>query len=270
MKNIIDSPIIKEFCSITDNMYRLGWDEKNGGNISYLLEEEDLIPYLNVENVIRRIPFTFDAKPLAGRYFLVTGTGEYFRNVSRTVDKSLGIFRISKQGDAAELLWGYSENGKFTSELPSHLITHMTRLKVDPTHRVVMHCHPTNIVAMTQVYPLDSKVFTKALWRTMTECMVVFPDGIAVLPWMLSGTNTIALETAKKMEEYRLVIWSLHGIYGVGKSLDDAFGLIETVEKSAELFMKVSHLKQINTITDEQLIEIANGYNVSYKKEFFE
>lgn len=33
------------------------------------------------------------------------------------------------------------------------------------------------------------------------------------------------------MKEFRLVIWAMHGIYGAGKTLDETFGLIETVEK---------------------------------------
>ena len=40
MKNIFDAPFICEMRKTTANMYRLGWDERNGGNVSYLLTEE--------------------------------------------------------------------------------------------------------------------------------------------------------------------------------------------------------------------------------------
>ena len=39
MKDILQSKFIEEMCKTTANMYRLGWDERNGGNISYLLKE---------------------------------------------------------------------------------------------------------------------------------------------------------------------------------------------------------------------------------------
>ena len=39
MKNFIESKFVKEVSEITSNMYRQGWDERNGGNISYLIEE---------------------------------------------------------------------------------------------------------------------------------------------------------------------------------------------------------------------------------------
>ena len=37
-------PIVNELCRMTDNMYRLGWDERNGGNVSILLYDGDILP----------------------------------------------------------------------------------------------------------------------------------------------------------------------------------------------------------------------------------
>ena len=61
-----------------------------------------------------------------------------------------------------------------------------------------------------------------------------FPEEVGVLPWMVCGTNEIGQATTKKMEEYRLVIWAHHGIYGVGRSLDEAFGLLKQRKKLLE------------------------------------
>ena len=83
MKNILEAPFIVELCQMCSNMYRLGWDERNGGNISCLLEEEQLTAYLDVTKVIREIPTGFDASYLAGKYFIVTGTGKYFKNIEK-------------------------------------------------------------------------------------------------------------------------------------------------------------------------------------------
>ena len=81
MKDILTAPFVEEMKQTTANMYRLGWDERNGGNISYLLREEEVAEYLDTTRVIRTIPTGFDAKPLIGKYFIVTGTGKYFKNV---------------------------------------------------------------------------------------------------------------------------------------------------------------------------------------------
>ena len=268
MKNILYAPFVEEMKKTTVNMYRLSWDERNGGNISYLLDEKEVAEYLDLNNVKRTIPTGFDATPLIGKIFIVTGTGKYFKNVEVDPETNLGIIRIAADGTTAELLWGYKDGGKFTSELPAHLMSHMARLAIDPSHRVVMHCHPPNTLAMTHVHELDDRSFTHTLWETCTECIVVVPDGIGVLPWMLCGTNEIGEATAKKMMEYRLVIWGLHGIYGAGKTMDETFGLIETVEKAAQLYMLYAHLPHINTIQDHELAEVAEYFGVKYRKDF--
>lgn len=252
MKNILEAKFVQELCKITSNMYRQGWDERNGGNVSVLLDENEVKEYLDVNKVIREIPTGFDAKELVGKYFIVTGTGKYFKNVIEDPETNLGIIRIGKDGLKAELLWGYKDGGKFTSELPAHLMTHATRLKIDPNHRVVMHTHPTYTICMSAVLKPDDKLFTEKLWRSNTEAIVVFPDGVGVLPCMVCGTNEIGIATAKKMETYRLVVWTNHGIYGVGKDIDEAFGLIETVEKTAQLYM-LTLGKVVNEISDDVL-----------------
>lgn len=265
MKNVINAKFFKEFTATASNMYRLGWDERNGGNISLMLEESDVKEYFEGAPVIRTIPTGFDANELIGKYFLVTGTGKYFKNVEADPENNVGIFRIASDGTSAELVWGYADGGKFTSELPAHLMSHIARLKVDPENRVVMHCHPTNTLAMNYVHSLDEIEFTRTLWQMCTECVVVFPDGVGVLPWMLCGTNEIGEATAKKMKDFRVVVWALHGVYGAGKNLDEVFGLIETVEKAAQIFMLTAGLKRINTISDENMKELCARFNVTTK-----
>ena len=268
MKDIYTAPFVEEMRKTTANMYRLGWDERNGGNISYLLDENEVGEYLNLNHVIRAIPLGFDATAIIGKIFIVTGTGKYFKNVDGDPETNLGIVRIAADGQTAELLWGYKDGGKFTSEFPAHLMSHMARLALDPDNRVVMHCHPTYTLAMNYVHELDEKKFTHTLWEMCTECIVVFPDGVGVLPWMLCGTNTIGEATAGKMKEFRLVIWGMHGIYGAGKTMDETFGLIETVEKAAQIYMLTAHLPRVNTIRVDKMVELAECFGVYYRKDF--
>ena len=57
-------------------------------------------------------------------------------------------------------------------------------------------------------------------------------------------------------------------IYGAGNNLDEAFGLIETVEKAAQIYMLTAHLPRINTIKDEELKILAEAFGVNYRKDF--
>lgn len=269
-KDVLTAPFVKEMCDTTANMYRLGWDERNGGNISYMLDEKEVADYLDLNEVVRAIPTGFSVPELAGKIFIVTGTGKYFKNVKDDPENSLGIIRIAADGTTAELLWGFADGGRFTSELPSHLMCHAARLKVDPENRVVMHSHPTNTLAMNYVHELDEKKFTHTLWEMCTECIVVFPDGIGILPWMLCGTNEIGEATAAKMNEFRLVIWGMHGIYGAGKNMDETFGLIETVEKAAQIYMLTCNRPRVNTIKDADMVKLAELFGVNYRKDFLD
>lgn len=264
MKDIEKAPFMVEAIRLLSNLYRLGWDERNGGNLSFLLNEKDYEDYLDGK-VLRTIPMNFSAPELIGCVFLVTGTGKYFKNVEYNPAENLGIIRVASDGSTAELLWGYSDGGKFTSELPAHLMTHVERLKLDPKQRVVLHCHPTNVMAMTMVEPLDEIEFTKTLWRANTECIVVFPEGIGLLPWQVCGTYQIGRDTADKMRDFRVVVWAIHGILGTGNTLDEAFGLVETVEKTAQVYMLTKGQSIINTISDDGLWQLAKAFGVTDK-----
>ena len=268
MKNILDAKFMTEAIRTLSNMYRLGWDERNGGNLSVLLDTAEVEEYLDTENVIREIPFSFDATALAGKIFLVTGTGKYFKNVEYDPAANLGIIRIKECGNIAELLWGYTDGGRFTSELPAHLMSHIARLERDESHRVVLHTHPTYTIAMTLAHSLDEREFTRTLWQMQTESIVVFPEGVAVLPWMVCGTNEIGVATAEKLRGARLCVWGEHGIYGVGRDLDEAFGLIETVEKAAQLYMIAASVGIKNKITDDELRALAATFGLDYRRDY--
>ena len=270
MKDILTAPYLVEMVRTTTNMYAHGWDERNGGNISLLLSEAEVAEYLDLNAVIREIPTGFEAPELESKYFLVTGTGKYFKNVQYDPACNLGLVRIADGGRTAQLLWGFSDGGKFTSEFPAHMMSHVARLAVNPNNKVVMHCHPANLLAMTYVHDLDTKSFTRTLWQMCTECIVVFPEGVNVLPWMLCGTNELGEATAEQMKTARLVVWSQHGIYGAGADLDETFGLIETAEKAAEIYMKIAHLPLVNTITDDQMWQLVHHFKVTPREGFLE
>ena len=263
--DFLKSKFVKEVSEITSNMYRQGWDERNGGNISLLIEEKDIRKYYPKDMYMRDIELGFTADEICrNKYFLVTGTGKYFKNVIKDPEENLGLVKIDNDGHTAHLLWGYKSGGKMTSEFPAHLMSHAERLKVNPLNRVIMHTHPTYTICMGACLPTDEIVFTRKLWKSNTEAVVVFPEGIGVLPCMICGTNEIGMATANKMKEYRLVSWTNHGIYGAGNDIDEAFGLIETVEKTAQIYMlTLDHV--VNEIPDKVILGLAKLWNLKMK-----
>lgn len=112
---MLTAPFVQEMIQATTNMYRLGWDERNGGNITYLLEEAQVLPFIDPTKVLRTLPLPFDAQELAGRYFLVTGSGKYFKNVQAEPEENLGLIRVTGDGHAIDILWGLSPDAVPTS-----------------------------------------------------------------------------------------------------------------------------------------------------------
>lgn len=66
-----------------------------------------------------------------------------------------------------------------------------------------------------------------------------FLTGVNVLPWSSVVTNETVL-LPQRREHRKIGGMAQHGIYGAGKNLDETFGLIETAEKAAEIYMKIA------------------------------
>lgn len=267
-KDVLNAPFITEMRKTCDLMYKKGWNERNGGNVSCILSEKELSEYdIDLNSNSNTYMLESPISELAGMCFLITGTGKYLKNVFEYPKENLGIIRISADGASYNIIWGL-ENSKPTSEISTHLLCHKVRLEKDPNHKIIIHNHATNIEAMTFIQNLNDKDFTRCLWKMQTESIIVFPEGIGVLPWMVCGSDLIGKATAEKMSKYRLVVWAHHGILGAGRNFDETFGLIETAEKAAEIFIKIVGQEIKQTITDEELITLANEFNVNYNKNF--
>ena len=124
MKERYRKTAVEELGEAAVNMYAKGWAERNGGNISCLLTQEEAEEIAGADAVLRQIPLDTEMKGLAGQYILVTGTGKYFKNMEKDPENNMGIVRISADGKNAELIWGLNDGGNVTSEFSSHLMTH--------------------------------------------------------------------------------------------------------------------------------------------------
>lgn len=270
MMKVIEAGFVKDFIRMCDDGNALGWHERNGGNLSYRIKSSEISAVSDLFSYGEWKDITVSVPGLANEYFLVTGSGRYFKNVSLRPKESIGIIQLDDKGEKYRIVWGL-ENSKPTSELPTHLMNHETKkILTNGEHRVIYHAHTTNVIALTFVLPLKDEVFTHRLWEMATECPVVFPDGIGVVEWMVPGGRDIALATREKMKEYDLVVWAHHGMFASGTDFDSTFGLMHTAEKSAEILVKVLSMKteMLQTITDDNFRDLAKEFNVTLKEKF--
>ncbi|WP_140919006.1 rhamnulose-1-phosphate aldolase [Limnobaculum xujianqingii] len=266
MQHIISSWFVQGMVKATSDMWLKGWDERNGGNISLRLLPEDIAPYQKDFYPEPRDEALSQSMPqLANHYFIVTGSGKFFRNVQLNPAENLVVLQVNGEGTGYRILWGLDKGGLPTSELAAHFQSHIVRMGVSAgKDRVIMHCHATNLIALSYVLELKNEVFTRELWEGSTECLVVFPDGVGIVPWMVPGTDGIGVSTAEQMQHHSLVLWAFHGIFGTGPTLDDAFGLIDTAEKSAEIMVKVRSMGgKKQTISSDELVALGKRFGVT-------
>jgi rhamnulose-1-phosphate aldolase len=269
---VLETKFVQGFIKMADDGYQQGWHERNGGNLSYRLKPEE------VESIRDRLndhsewhPIGASVPGLAGEFFLVTGTGKYFRNIIVDPEACIAIIEIDDKGDNYRIRWGLVEGGLPTSELPTHLLNHEVKKRVtNGRHRVIYHAHTTNIIALSFVLPLKDEVFTRELWEMATECPVVFPDGVGVIGWMVPGGRDIGIATSKLMEKYDVAIWAHHGMFCSGETFDLTFGLMHTVEKSAEILVKVMSMggRKLQTITPQNFRDLEKGFHIELPERF--
>ena len=161
MKSILDAPFIKEMSEICDLMYAKGWNERNGGNISYLIPKYEAVEYEDIFfpeffGSNSWFPLETPVYKLRKQFFLVTASGAYLKNVSKNPKGNLLIIRVSDDGEGYNIIWG-KRGLRPTSEISSHLMCHEVRNKKDYNHRAIIHTHATNLEAMTFIIDLNDK-----------------------------------------------------------------------------------------------------------------
>ena len=272
---ILDVEIVKLYIRMCQDGWEQGWHERNGGNLTYRMKAEEVDacrPFFRTPGEWVQMGVT--GENLAGEYFLTTGSGKYFRNVQADPTHSIGIVEINDKGDAWRIVWGLENGAKPTSEFPSHFMNHSVRVAAtDGACRVIYHAHPANLIAMTYVLPLTARDFTRALWKSATECPVVFPGGVGVVPWMVPGGADIALATSELMKQYDAAVWAHHGLFCSGPDFDTTFGLMHTIEKAAQIWILAQSAGQgkiLQTIRDDELRAIATEFGVQLNEDFLD
>ena len=249
--------LLQQSVNTAHDLWLRGWAERNAGNISVRLTESQLD---------RRFAQDADwcdtgvaVADLAGQHFLFTGSGQHMRNVERDPQGTLGVIELDDKGARYRTVWGFSRGCIPASELPAHLRVHAAR-KDD---YAVIHTHPTNIIALTCVLDLDAASLTRLLWEMHPECLVVFPDGCGFIGFELPGGDELAQATAEALKTRRMTVWQNHGIVAAGPDLDTAFGLIDTAEKAAQIYLKAASLGPVtNRLSIDQLRALAKRFNL--------
>ena len=116
MKQLSDEAFFQAFVRMCDDGWQQGWHERNGGNLSYRLRPEEAVriqPMLDQKGPWTEIGVSVPG--LAKEFFMVTGSGKYFRNVILNPEDNTAIIEIDGEGVNYRICWGLSGGGRPTS-----------------------------------------------------------------------------------------------------------------------------------------------------------
>ena len=272
---INDLGFFKGFTRMCEDGWLQGWHERNGGNLTYRLTDDEVAsarPFFGEPRPWVKMGVT--GENLGGSFFLTTGSGKFFRNVCPDPEHSIGIVEINEAGDSYRIMWGLEGGARPTSEFESHYMNHcVAAARTNGADRVIYHAHTPGVIEMSFIVPLTDRDFTRRLWQMMTECVVVFPAGVGVVPWMVPGGPAIANASSELMKTYDTIVWAHHGLFAAGPDFDTTFGLAHTVEKAAQLYVAARAANGgseqfLNVISDQGLKDTCRDFNIQINEAF--
>ncbi|MDR2566481.1 MAG: class II aldolase/adducin family protein [Bifidobacteriaceae bacterium] len=201
--------------------------EAGAGNISVAAPAFDGLEELFPDSEAYELPMA--APALAGWTVLVTGSGCRLREIGGAPTANLAAVVIGADGCQAALRSGPGRAfTRPTSEFNSHLAIHQDQVArgkypAEPGDaraggdraalHAVVHAQPPHLVALTHRPDLGSSAaFSRRILRWEPETVVQLPEGVAVLPFMVPGSDKLAAASVRALRAHRVVLWSKHGL----------------------------------------------------------
>jgi rhamnulose-1-phosphate aldolase len=205
---------------------------------------------------------------LAGKLFLVTGSGRRLREIGHDPQANLGAVRVLPGGASATLCT--SERCLFerpTSEFNSHLAIHRAMIGRDALNfHAVIHAQPLYLTYLSHIPRYsDTRNLNRHILRWQPETLVQLPKGVAFLPFLLPGSAELMAATVSAMEaDYRVVLWAKHGVIARSdQSVKRAADRIEYAETGARYeYLNLTNHGLADGLTDDELRRIAEKFGV--------
>lgn len=253
---------IDKITEIAGYLWEKGWAERNGGNISVNITEivDGIADKMSAIAPSITLPVEF--KALAGQVFYVTGTGKRMRYVAKAPFENGCVIRIDATGTSYDII-AYNPVMP-TSELPSHLAMHNFLLERGINNKVVLHTHPTSLIALSHCEKfLKPDVLGRMLWSMIPECRVIVPRGLGIIPYCLPGSTELANATIGQLDRHDVVLWEKHGILAVGEDIIECFDAIDTLDKSAQIYLNACTAGCVpQGMTMQQLDDLVPAFNL--------
>lgn len=209
--------------------------EGASGNLSVFLRGPNELPTNFTQSESLELPF--EVPELAGGWCVVTGSGTRSREIERLPDACLGCVEFDRGGTTARLWSAPSRQfARITSEFSSHLSVHRDHVsRRELAFHAVVHAQPRKVTYLSHLRAYrDETHFNRRLLRWQPEAILNFPEGIAVVPFLVPSGRELACATASALANRRIAVWSKHGVIArSSSSVLSATDRIEYLETAA-------------------------------------
>lgn len=267
MKSILDenaalTKLVADAAEVAGYLWQKGWAERNGGNISVNVTAVVDEKIKALKPISDKVKIGTHLPHLKGCYFFVKGTNMRMRDLARWPMENGAVIRICDDCESYEII--ADKVVRPTSELPAHLSMHNYLIGKGSSYKAVVHTHPIELVAMSHNPAfLKKDVLTKLLWSMIPETRAFCPRGIGIIPYELPSSIELANATIAQLDEYDVVMWEKHGVCAVGENIMEAFDMIDTLTKSALIYMTAKSMGFEPTgMSDAQMEELKVSFNL--------
>jgi rhamnulose-1-phosphate aldolase len=213
-------------------------------------------------------PLPIQVPELAGRSFIVTGSGRRLRDVIKDPGANLGFLRVEPGGENAVLFTSprclFSQ---LTSEFNSHLAVHRDQVARSGTNfHAVVHAQPPYLTYLSHIPRYqDMEYFNRHVLRWQPELIVQLPEGIGYAPFLVPGSKELMDTTVEILRRHRLVIWGKHGVVARSDiSVTKATDRIEYAETGARYeYMNLVNGEQGEGLSTQELRAICAAFSVT-------
>ena len=253
---------VAEVAEVAGYLWQKGWAERNGGNITINITDVINDEIRNLKAISDKTQIGTTLPHLKGCYFFCKGTNKRMRDLARFPMENGSVIRICDDCASYEII--ADQPVRPTSELPAHLSMHNYLIGSGSSYKAAMHTHPIDLVAMTHNPAfLEKDVLTKLLWSMIPETRAFCPRGLGIIPYKLPSSLELADATVKELAEYDVVMWEKHGVCAVGENVMEAFDMVDTLSKSAQIYMTAKSMGfEPAGMADELMEELKVAFNL--------
>lgn len=267
MTSVLNNSLLKKeiekVSEVANYLWIKGWAERNGGNITVNVTEAINSSSRNLTKSIAG-PFKTGIKldNIKGMYFFCKGTNKRMRDLAVSPMDNGSLIRICEDGESYVIVADKAVIP--TSELPSHLTIHNYLVGAGSPYKAVIHTHPIDLVAMSHNKAfLEKDVLSNLLWSMIPETRAFCPKGVGIVPYKIPGSVELANATLEQLKEYDVVIWEKHGVCAIGPDVLEAFDMIDTLSKSAQIYQTARNMGFIpDGMTKQQMDELKEVFKL--------